>query len=140
MVGGSETEKQAIRSSPSTTMFEGQVCEPAIFIAALREYYEANADQRGPMANTLSDAIISKRVDLAEVRRGLLDTGENELMDALDRSWRNTAEVASVGVVVEALDDTARAFYLHHEFRQLQDHPHRLFLALAAIEKAFKAG
>ena len=29
------------------------------------------------------------------------------LMDALHRSWRNTTEVASVGVVVEALDDAA---------------------------------
>jgi predicted GNAT family N-acyltransferase len=61
------------------------------------------------------------------------------LMDALHRSWRNTSEVASVGVVVEALDETARTFYLHHEFVQLQDHPNKLFLAMAVIEKAFKA-
>lgn len=60
-------------------------------------------------------------------------------MDALHRSWRNTSEVASVGVVVEALDETARAFYLHHEFAQLQDHPNKLFLAMATIERAFKA-
>jgi predicted GNAT family N-acyltransferase len=61
------------------------------------------------------------------------------LMDALHRSWRNTSEVASVGVVVEALDETARAFYLHHEFLQLQDHPNRLFLAMSTIEKAFRS-
>jgi predicted GNAT family N-acyltransferase len=61
------------------------------------------------------------------------------LMDALHRSWKNTSEVASVGVVVEALDETARAFYLHHEFVSLQDHPNRLFLAMATIEKAFKS-
>lgn len=61
------------------------------------------------------------------------------LMDALHRSWKNTSEVASVGVVVEALDETAHAFYLHHEFVQLQDHPNRLFLAMATIEKAFKS-
>jgi len=61
------------------------------------------------------------------------------LMDALHRSRRNTLEVASVGVVVEALDETARAFYLHHEFAQLQDHPNKLFLAMATIERAFKA-
>jgi len=61
------------------------------------------------------------------------------LMDALHRSWKNTSEVASVGVVVEALDGMARAFYLHHEFMQLQDHPDRLFLAMATIEKAFRA-
>ena len=61
------------------------------------------------------------------------------LMDALYRSWRNTSEVASIGVVVEALDENARAFYLHHEFGSLGDHPDKLFLAMATIEKAFKA-
>ena len=61
------------------------------------------------------------------------------LMDALHRSWRNTTEVASVGVVVEALDDAARSFYLHHEFIPLLDHPSRLFLAMATIERSFRA-
>lgn len=62
------------------------------------------------------------------------------LMDALYRSWRNTSEVASVGVVVEALGENARAFYLHYEFRSFRDHLDRLFLAMATIERAFKAG
>ena len=61
------------------------------------------------------------------------------LMDALHRSWRTASEVASVGVVVEALDETARSFYLHHEFVPMQDHPNKLFLAMATIERAFKA-
>lgn len=60
------------------------------------------------------------------------------LMDALHRSWKNTSEVASVGVVVESLDDTARTFYLHHEFVQLQDHPNKLFLAMSTIKRAFR--
>lgn len=61
------------------------------------------------------------------------------LMDALHRSRRATSEVASVGIVVEALGKTARSFYLHHEFVPLQDHQDKLFLAMAAIEKAFQA-
>jgi len=61
------------------------------------------------------------------------------LMDALHRSWRNTAQVASVGVVVDALDDAARSFYLHHEFMPLLDHPNRLFLGMATIERSFRA-
>ena len=60
-------------------------------------------------------------------------------MDALHRSWRNTKEIASVAVAVEALDEAARAFYCHHEFIPLLDHPNRLFLAMATIEKAFKS-
>ena len=66
-------------------MFEGQVHDPRIFIAALREFHEAQAEQRGHMANALSDAIITKRVDLAAVRQGLLDAGEHDLMDTLNR-------------------------------------------------------
>jgi len=62
------------------------------------------------------------------------------LMDALHRSWRNTSQVASVGVVVDALDENARAFYIHHQFSSLEDHPNKLFIGMATIEKAFKAG
>jgi len=59
------------------------------------------------------------------------------LLDALYRSWRNTAEVASVGVVAEAYDETARSFYLHHEFIPLAEHPRKLFISMGTIEKAF---
>ena len=66
-------------------MFEGQVQDPQVFIAALRQFHEAEPKERGQLANALSDAIITKRVDLAEVRQALLDTGEADLMDTLDR-------------------------------------------------------
>ena len=66
-------------------MFEGQVHDPRVFIAALREYHESSVEQRGHMANALSEAIITKRVDLAAVRQELLDAGEPDLMDTLDR-------------------------------------------------------
>jgi len=60
-------------------------------------------------------------------------------MDALYRSWKNTAEVASIGVVVEVFDEAARAFYPHHEFPPIAEHPSKLFIAMATLEKAFKA-
>ena len=66
-------------------MFENQTHEPRVFIAVLREYHESTPEQRGPLANAISEAIITKRVDLAEVRQALLDTGDHELMDTLDR-------------------------------------------------------
>ena len=66
-------------------MFEGQTQDPDVFIVALREYHESEATQRGPLANALSDAIITKRIDLAAVRQTLIDHGEHELMDTLDR-------------------------------------------------------
>lgn len=66
-------------------MFEGQVHDPQVFIDALREFHAANTEKRGELANALSDAIITKRIDLAAVRQALLDGGEHELLDVLDR-------------------------------------------------------
>ena len=66
-------------------MFDRHVQDPQVFIAALRDFHGATDDQRGHLANALSELIIGKRVDLAEVRHALLDTGEHELMDTLDR-------------------------------------------------------
>ena len=59
------------------------------------------------------------------------------LMDALQRSWKSTAGIASIGVVVDAYDERVQAFYLHHEFVPLVDHPNKLFLSMLTIEKAF---
>ena len=66
-------------------MFEGQIHDPQVFIEALREYHETQEQERGELANALSDLIITKRVDLAAVRQALLDSGEHTLMDTLDR-------------------------------------------------------
>jgi predicted GNAT family N-acyltransferase len=85
----------------------------------------------------LLPATLLGRLAVSESLRGQ-GLGRFLLMDALHRSWRNTSEVASVGVVVEALDSNARAFYLRHEFESLQDHPDKLFLAMATIQKAFE--
>ena len=82
-------------------------------------------------------ATLLGRLAMSSSRRGERN-GRFLLMDAIYRSWRNTSEVASVGVVVEALDEGARAFYLYHEFQPLKDHPDKLFLAMATIESAFK--
>jgi GNAT superfamily N-acetyltransferase len=68
-----------------------------------------------------------------------LGLGRFLLMDALYRSLQNTSEVASVGVVVDALDERAQALYLHHEFQPLGDHPAKLFLTMVTIEKGSKA-
>ncbi len=87
----------------------------------------------------LLPATLLGRLAISTSHRGQ-GLGRLLLMDALDRSWRNTSQIASVAVMVEAQDQNARAFYLHHEFMSLRDHPDKLFLAMATIEKAFKAG
>ena len=56
-----------------------------MFISVLRQFCEKSAEERGELANALSDAIITKRVDLAAVRQELLDCEGRELLDALDQ-------------------------------------------------------
>jgi GNAT superfamily N-acetyltransferase len=83
-------------------------------------------------------ATLLGRLAIGRAHRGK-NLGRFLLMDALYRSWRNTSEVASVGVVVDALDEVARGFYRHHDFTPLRDAPDTLFRAMVDIEKAFKA-
>lgn len=63
--------------------------------------------------------------------RGL---GEHLLIDALRRGLDATASVGSVAVVVDPIDDRARAFYEKYEFMALIDQPTRLFLPMATIQ------
>jgi GNAT superfamily N-acetyltransferase len=58
------------------------------------------------------------------------------LFDALHRCA--TSDVASFAVVVDAIDDEARAFYLHASFLPLPDSPYRLFRRLSDIEALFR--
>jgi GNAT superfamily N-acetyltransferase len=85
----------------------------------------------------LLPATLLGRLAVSESLRGQ-GLGRLLLMDALHRSWRSTSEVASIGVVAEALDASARAFYLRNDFEAFQDHPDKLFLAMATIERAFQ--
>jgi len=59
-------------------------------------------------------------------------------MDALRRGLRNTTDVASVAVVAEAINERARAFYLHHEFIPPERQPTKLFIAMQTIQRAFE--
>lgn len=60
------------------------------------------------------------------------------LLDALNRC--TATEIASFAVIVDAIDDAARAFYLHHSFLPLPDAPHRLFRRMSDIAALFETG
>lgn len=56
----------------------------------------------------------------------------------LDALWRSlNSEVASMAVVVEAKNETAKSFYLHHQFRPFPQQPQRLYLPMATLAKMF---
>lgn len=73
-------------------------------------------------------------VDRAHQGRKL---GEFLLADALHRSLDQSTSIGSIAVVVDAIDDQARAFYEHFEFLALPDQPRRLFLPMATIAGLF---
>lgn len=63
--------------------------------------------------------------------------GQLLLLDALRRALRNSSTVASAAVVVDAKDDAARQFYLHHEFIPLASARNRLIYSMNSIALLF---
>ena len=72
-------------------------------------------------------------VDQAFKGEGL---GAALLADALRRAV--TAEIAAYAFVVDAKDETAARFYLHHGFIALPEQPLRLLMALATVKDLIK--
>lgn len=63
--------------------------------------------------------------------------GEGLLMDALCRSFHGSRQLASAGVVVDAKDNAAVAFYKKYGFLELPKVAKRLFLPMGTIEELF---
>lgn len=61
--------------------------------------------------------------------------GELLLLDAFHRVLENTRDIGSAVLAVDAKDDAARSFYLHHDFIPLPAHPGRLFYPVKTIER-----
>jgi GNAT superfamily N-acetyltransferase len=60
--------------------------------------------------------------------------GAELLHDAMDRIV-TAADTASGRLIVDAIDETAAAFYRHHDFQPVRDNPHRLVLKLSTVRK-----
>lgn len=59
--------------------------------------------------------------------------GRLMLIDALKRAYKNTEQVASVAVVVEAIDEKAARFYQKYGFISFVSNPSRLYLPMKII-------
>jgi predicted GNAT family N-acyltransferase len=66
--------------------------------------------------------------------RGL---GELLLMGALKRALEHSGNIASVAVVVDAIDENARAFYRRYGFIDIPNHPNRLFIPMKTVAQLF---
>jgi len=129
-----------------------KVAAPFVMVdksGAIVGYYTLSA--YGVYARELPDVVTKKlprypllpatllgRLAVSQGHRGR-KLGRLLLIDAMHRSWKNAAEVLSIGVVVEAFDEEARAFYQHHEFMPLAEHPNKVFIVMGTVEKAFRA-
>jgi predicted N-acetyltransferase YhbS len=61
--------------------------------------------------------------------------GEGLLLDALERSLHLSASLGVHAVKVDALDDSAAAFYRKYGFTPMRDKPLHLFLPIATVEQ-----
>jgi len=57
------------------------------------------------------------------------------LRNALKKSLEIAEEIASCGVVVDAIDDDARGFYEHFGFTRLLDQEYKLFIPMDTVRK-----
>ena len=73
-------------------------------------------------------------VDVRHRGQGL---GRHLLMDALFRSLRTSAEVASFALVVDAINQEAERFYAGYEFQRFPGQPGRLFLSMKKVAEIF---
>jgi len=64
--------------------------------------------------------------------------GEYLLMDALWRCSMVAREIASLAIIVDAIDDKARRFYEHYGFCAFPKRADRLFLHMQTIQEMFK--
>lgn len=63
--------------------------------------------------------------------------GETLLFDALRRSLRQSEHIASAGIVVDAKDERAAAFYRRYGFVPILDADNRLFLHMRTVQQMF---
>jgi GNAT superfamily N-acetyltransferase len=64
------------------------------------------------------------------------DLGGELLVVALDTIIEAARRAGGKFVVVDAINDTAASFYVHHEFEPIPDSPHRLVRKLSSIARA----
>jgi len=63
--------------------------------------------------------------------------GELMLLDALKKSLMTSQQVASLAVIVEAIDSQAIEFYLYYGFQQFSVDPMKLYLPMKTISQLF---
>jgi predicted GNAT family N-acyltransferase len=61
--------------------------------------------------------------------------GELILVDALRRAFNASAQIASLAVIAEALDEKALNFYIKYGFQKFRQNPMKLYLPMKSVEE-----
>lgn len=61
------------------------------------------------------------------------------LASALQRSLTSSAEIGAMAVVVDAINESARRFYAHHDFQSFPDRPLHMYYLMQTIADLFVA-
>lgn len=61
--------------------------------------------------------------------------GELMLVDALLRAFNASAQIASLAVIAEALDEKALNFYIKYGFQKFRQNPMKLYLPMKSVEE-----
>lgn len=61
--------------------------------------------------------------------------GELMLVDALRRAFNASAQIASLAVIAEALDEKALNFYIKYGFQKFRQNPMKLYLPMKSVEE-----
>jgi GNAT superfamily N-acetyltransferase len=86
-----------------------------------------------PRSQAIPAALIGRlAVDQAIQGQGL---GAILLSDALGRTVRLAEQIATHAIVVDAIDEQARGFYLKHGFEELLDDPLHLFIPMNIVRQ-----
>ncbi len=104
------------------------ISSSVIEFASFTEYYQ----QRMPKYPIPAALIGRLAVDNSAKGQGL---GTELLVDALLRIIKVSQDIGVFAVRVDAINDSAKAFYLKHEFIPFQEQPLSLFLPLETISQ-----
>ena len=99
-----------------------------IDIAALDEAFAKHLPRYPLLPVTLLGRLA---VDNGQKGKGF---GELMLVDALKKALSASRQVASLAVIVEALDESALNFYLKYGFQQFRQEPMKLYLPMKSVE------
>lgn len=97
--------------------------------------FPASYQKKLPYGLDIPSAKIGRlAVDLSYQGKGL---GEELLLDAFYKVYRMSLEIAIHSIIVDSLNEKAKAFWLKHDFIPFEDQPSALFLPVSTVGTLF---